>query len=117
METTDYLSLPSLTQIHARLAADSHRVEQIVDGQLETSGQLDVIERLFHATSAEDWAGITDATRILANLRAEEVGAEVVNQARQLYEEIIHAKASLKQPKHLTNLLAACHAVRSRPHS
>ena len=111
MDTTDYPSLPSLTRIHARLAADSRRVEQIVDGQ------LDAIERLFHATTAEDWAGVTNATRILASLKPEEVGAEVVSEARQLYEELTHSKAGLKQPKHLANLLAACHAVRSRSRS
>ncbi|MDZ4656678.1 MAG: hypothetical protein SH868_03765 [Bythopirellula sp.] len=114
MDTTDYPSLPSLTRIHVQLATDSRRVEQIVAGQLESSAQLDMIEQLFHATTAEDWAGVTNATRILANLKPEEVSAEVVNEARQLYEELTHEKAGIKQPKHLANLLAACRAMRTR---
>lgn len=114
MDTTDYPLLPNLARIHVQLAADSRRVEQIVAGQLESSGQLDVIEQLFHATTTEDWAGVTNATRILANLNPEDVSEEIVNEARQLYDELTHAKAGLKQPKHLANLLAACRAIRIR---
>ncbi len=108
MDTTDYPSLPSLARIHARLARDCRRVTEIVDGQ------LDVIEQLFHATTAEDWAGVAKATQILASLEPAEVGAEVVSEARKLSEELTHAQAGLKQPKHLANLLAACRAARSR---
>jgi hypothetical protein len=108
MDTTDYPSLPSLTRLHAQLAVDSRRVEQIVDGQ------ADVIERLFHATIAEDWAGVTNATRLLANLKPGQITAEVVDEARKLYEELTHEQAGLRKPKHLANLLAACRAVRSR---
>ncbi len=117
MDTTDYPSLPSLARIHVQLVADSRRVEQIVAGQLKATGELDVIEQLFHATTTEDWAGVTNATRILANLKPEEVSAEVVSEARQLYEELTHENAGIKQPKLLANLLAACRAMRIRPRS
>ena len=111
MDTTNYPSLPNLARIHARLAADARRVEQIVDRQ------LDVIERLFHATIAEDWIGVASATRVLADLSPEEVGPEVVDEARKVYEELVHDATGLKHPKHLSGLLEACRAVRSRPRS
>jgi hypothetical protein len=88
--------------MHLRLAADSRRVEQIVEQQ------LDAIERLFRATVSEDWAGVVSATRMLAGQKPEEVGAEVVNQARQVYDELLHAASGMTPPKHLSSLLEAC---------
>lgn len=102
MDTTDYPSLPRLASMHVRLAADSRRVEEIVDQQ------LDAIERLFRATVSEDWAGVASATRMLAGKKPDEVGAEVVNQAKQVYEELIHSASSMTPPKHLSGLLDAC---------
>ncbi len=111
MDTTDYPSLPILSRLHARLATDSRRVEQIVDCQ------LDIIERLFHATIAEDWVGVASATRILANLNPSEIGAEVISEARKLYQELSHEAVGVKHPKHLPGLLEACRAARSRTRS
>jgi hypothetical protein len=111
MDTTEYPSLPSLTRIHARLAADTRRVEQLIDKQ------LDVIERLFHATMAEDWLGVASATRVLANLNPAEVSPEVIAEARKLYQELIHDATGLKHPKHLSGLLEACRDVRKRSQS
>jgi hypothetical protein len=111
MDTTNYPSLPNLARIHARLATDARRVEQIVEQQ------LDIIERLFHATIAEDWLGVASVTRILANLKPEEASPEIINEARKLYQELIHDATGLKHPKHLTGLLEACRAVRTRTRS
>jgi hypothetical protein len=111
MDTTDYPSLPNLARMNARLAIDARRVEQVVEQQ------LDFIERLFQATIAEDWLGVASVTRILANLRPEEASPEVIDEARKLYQELIHDATGLKHPKHLTGLLEACRAVRSRTRS
>jgi hypothetical protein len=109
MDTTDYPSLPNLARMNARLATDCRRVEQIVDGQ------LDVIEQLFQATAAEDWIGVAKATRVLANLNPEQVGADVVAEARKVNDELARSNSGLTQPKHLANLLTACRASRCRP--
>lgn len=108
MDTTEYPSLPNLARMHARLAEDSRRVERIVDGQ------MDVIERLFHATTAQDWKSVANVSRTLASLEPEFVSEEVVSHARQVYEELAHTAGNLNQPKHLAALLAACRAVRIR---
>ncbi|QEG36832.1 hypothetical protein [Bythopirellula goksoeyrii] len=108
MDTTDYPSLPNLARMHSRLAVDSRRVNDIVDAQ------LDAIERLFHATTAEDWQGIALASKMLSELTPEEVGPEVVLEAKLVYEEMTHSASEMRRPKHLGRLLDACRAVRSR---
>ncbi len=108
MDSTDYPSLPNLTRMHSRLAADSRLVTMLVEAQ------LDAIERLFHATTAEDWQGVAQASKILAELTPEEVGLEVVHEAKLLYEEMTHPATDLRESKHLAKLLAACRAVRCR---
>ncbi|WP_146450668.1 hypothetical protein [Bythopirellula polymerisocia] len=94
--------------MHSQLAADSRRVNAHIDAQ------LDVIEHLFYATTAEDWLGVAQASKLLAELTPEEIGAEVINEARLVYEEMNHPASELRAPKHLAQLLTACRAVRSR---
>lgn len=108
MDTTDYPSLPNLARMHSRLAADSRRVAMLVEAQ------LDAIERLFDATTAENWQGVAQASKVLAELTPEEVGPEVVNEAKLVYEEMTHPATEMREPKHLVKLLAACRAVRCR---
>jgi len=108
MDTTDYPSLPNLARMHSRLAVDSRRVNDIVNAQ------LDAIERLFHATTAEDWQGIALASKMLSELTPEEVGPEVVLEAKLVYEEMAHSASEMRRPKRLAPLLEACRAVRSR---
>ena len=106
MDTSDYPSLPNLNQIHARLAANSRRVEEVIDSQ------LDGIERLFTATIAQDWDAVAEASQFLAELQPEDVSLDVVREARHVYEELSHADKGAKQPKHLAKLLDACRVAR-----
>ena len=106
MDTSDYPSLPDLSQIHARLASNSRRVESVIDSQ------LDGIERLFSASTSEDWAAVANASRQLAEMTLDEMGPDVLREARHVFDELSHA--STKQPKHLVSLLAACRVVRKR---
>jgi len=110
METDDYPSLPRLAQLHARLAANSRRVEAVVDVQ------LDGIERLLSATTAEDWEAVAQATRYLANLTPDKVHVDVIREARQLCEELGRTPRIVKRPKHLTSLLAACRVAKQKRH-
>ena len=106
MDTSDYPSLPNLAQVHARLAANSRRVEAVVDDQ------LDGIERLFTATTAGDWEAIAQASRYLAKQDPGHLDGEVIRQARQVCEELAQARSRTRPPKHLASLLAACRSVR-----
>lgn len=106
MDTSDYPSLPKLNQIHARLAANSRRVEAVVDSQ------MDGIERLFSATTSEDWDAVAEASRYLAALSPEQVGSDVVREARYVFDELSHSSAHTQQPKHLVQLLSACRLAR-----
>ena len=108
MDTTDYPSLPNLVRMHSRLAADSRRVQAVVEAQ------LDAIEQLFYATTAEDWQGVAQASKLLSELAPEEIGTEVVNEARLVYEEMTHPVSEMRPPRHLEQLLAACRTARSR---
>jgi len=106
MDTTDYPSLPNLTQLHVRLAANSRRVEAIVDSQLHG------IERLFEASTSGDWQTVAETSRYLAELGPEEIGVDVVRHARQVYQELSRRSSGTKPPKHLPHLLDACRTVR-----
>jgi len=108
MDTSDYPSLPNLSQIHARLAANSRRVEAVVDSQLGG------IDRLLSATIAEDWEVVAQATRYLAAQSPDDVGNDVVREARYVFEELSQAPHRSNPPKHLASLLAACRSVRTR---
>jgi len=108
MDTGKYPSLPKLSQMHSRLASNSRRVEAVIDSQ------FDGIERLFSASTAEDWEAVAKATKYLANLEPDQIDSSVIRTARQLSQEIGSATSSVKQPKHLANLLAACRAVRKK---
>jgi len=109
MDTSEYPSLPNLAQMHARLALDTKRVESLIDTQ------LDGIERLFVATTAEDWGAVAEATRQLAEMKPEEISEEVILNARELCQELSNmATKPVKAPKHLANLLAACRSARHR---
>ncbi len=107
MDTNKYPSLPNLSQMHSRLASNSRRVEAVVDGQ------LDGIERLFSAATAEDWEAVAKATRYLADLEPDQIDGDVIRTARQLSQEIGSA-SDVKRPKHLASLLEACRVVRKK---
>ena len=106
MDTHDYPSLPNLAQLHARLAANSRRVEAIVDEQLAG------IERLLSATIAEDWQAVAEASTYLANQNPDDIGADVIREARTVCEELSAAPLTASKPKHIAKLLAACRAAR-----
>jgi len=106
MDTSDYPSLPKIRQLHARLAANSRHIDAVIDSQ------IDVIERLFSATTAGDWPAVAAASRYLAALQPDQIGPDVVREARQVMEELNHAPAGLKQPRHFDTLLAACREAR-----
>ncbi len=108
MDTNEYPSLPNLSQLHTRLATNSRRVEAVVESQ------LDEIERLFTATTAEDWEAVAKATRCLADLEPDQISDEVIRSARQLRQEMDRSNTSMKRPKHLACLLDACRAARQR---
>lgn len=108
MDTSDYPSLPNLSQLHARLAANSRHVEAVIDSQ------FDGIERLFSATTAEDWTAVAEASRFLAGLKPDRVGVDVIREARQVFDELRHQAEEPKQPKHLASLLAACRVARKQ---
>jgi len=108
MDTDEYPSLPNLSQIHSRLASNSRRVEAAIDSQ------FDGIERLFSATTAEDWEAVAKATKYLANLEPDQIDSRVIRSARRLSQEIGSAASSVKRPKHLASLLEACRAVRKK---
>ena len=108
MDTSDYPSLPKLNQLHARLAANSRHIEAVIDSQ------IDVIERLFSASTAGDWRAVAEASCYLAQLQPDQVGPDIIREARHVFEELGHAPTGPKQPRHLGPLLAACRAVRKR---
>jgi hypothetical protein len=109
VDTNDYPSLPNLAQVHARLAANSRRVEAVVDSQLGEFGPL------LDASIREDWPAVAQAARSLAELGPELVGAEVLREARCVIEELSGAMGPLRRPKHLSSLLTACRGVKQRP--
>ena len=109
MDTSDYPSLPNLAQMHARLAVDNQRVESLIDAQ------LDGIEKLFVATTAEDWKAVANVSRQLAEMKPTDKYVEVIKNARQVCRELNAMSAEpMKAPKHLATLLAACRAARQR---
>jgi len=108
MDTSDYPSLSHLSQLHARLAANSRHVEAVIDSQ------LDGIERLFSATTAEDWQAVAEASRYLAESQPDQFGPDILREARHVYDELSHSADETLKPKHLANLLAACRAVRKQ---
>jgi len=108
MDTSEYPSLPNLAQVHARLAANSRRVEAVVDTH------LDCIERLFAAATTGDWEAIAQASRYLAKQDPAHLDGEVIRQARQVCEELARARTRARQPKHLATLLAACRSLRQK---
>ena len=106
MDTNGYPSLPNLAQVHARLSTNSRRVETVVDAQLGG------IEQLLSATIAEDWEGVAQATRYLAEQDPHEVETEIIRNARYVFEELRQTPVGTKKPKHLETLLAACRTTR-----
>ena len=108
MDANPYPSMSDLAQIHARLSANSRRVEAIVDTQL--SG----IERLLTATIAEDWEAVAQASRYLAGQDPDNLGNDIIREARYVFEELSQAPHATQKPKHLANLLAACRAAKKK---
>ena len=92
--------------MHAQLAANSRRVEAVVDAQ------LDGIERLFSAIVAEDWEAVARATRYLAEMDPDQFDRNIIRTAQQLFQELSGSQTEVKQPKHLASLLEACRAMR-----
>ncbi len=110
MDTSDYPSLPKLNQLHAQLAANNRRVEEVIDSQ------LDSIEQLFAAVVAEDWSGVEKVTRQLATLEPDVLGHDVVREAQKVLDELTRAAAGETQSLHLHDLIAACRSVRKNQH-
>ncbi len=106
MDTSQYPSLPKLNQLHAQLAANSRRVEEVIDSQ------LDSIEQLFAAVVAEDWAGVEKVTRQLATLGPDVLGEDVVREAKKVLNELTGASAGETRSLHLHDLITACRSVR-----
>ena len=108
MQEQPYPSLQNLAKSHARLAADSRRVEEIVDSQ------LDGIERLFSAATTGDWEAIAQASRYLAKQDPAHLDAEIIRHARELCSELAAARSRQAGPKQLARLIDACRTVRQR---
>ncbi|MEM8946703.1 MAG: hypothetical protein AAGD11_16135 [Planctomycetota bacterium] len=106
MDTSDYPSLPDLGQLNARLATNSRRVEAVIDSQ------IDSIELLLSAATAEDWQSVARISRYLADTKADLVGLEVVREAQHVFDEVSQRVEDGPQPVRLPNLLAACRTVR-----
>ena len=101
-------SLQSLTQAHARLAANSRRVEEIVDAQ------LDGIERLFSAAVAGDWEAIAQASRYLAKQDPAHLDSEIIRHAGKLCDELASSRQRKSGPRHLATLIEACRHAKQR---
>lgn len=108
MDTHDYPSMPNLFQQHARLAANSRRVQEVVDGHLNN------IERLFDATTAEDWSVVGEVSQFLAELSPEGENGNLVHIARKVCDELRQEPTGPHGPAHLAKLLAECRAVQLR---
>jgi hypothetical protein len=106
MDTSEYPSLPNLAQVHARLAANSRRVEKVVNSH------LDGIERLFAAATTGDWEAIAQASRFLAKQDPAHLDGEVIRQARQVCDELAQARLRHQPLRHLSTLLEACRSIR-----
>ena len=110
MDTSEYPSISRLSMMQAQLAAQSRRVEEIVDSM------MDGIERLLTASAMQDWGAIAQATEELSQMDPDVTNVEIVRQARHVFRELKSPhKVYTGQPRHLPQLLAACRAVRSRP--
>jgi hypothetical protein len=106
MDTSEYPSLPNLAQVHVRLAANSRRVETVVNSH------LDGIERLFAAATTGDWEAIAQASRFLAKQDPAHLDGEVIRQARQVCDELAQARLRRQPLRHLSTLLEACRSMR-----
>lgn len=106
MDTSDYPSLPRLNRLNAQLSANSRRVEEVIDSQ------LDRIEQLFLAAISEDWTKVEEVARYLAALEPDVLGEHVVREARQVLDELTANESRAQEPKHLGDLLMACRSVR-----
>ena len=108
MDTDELPSLPNLAKMHALLAVNNRRVEAVVDAR------LDAVERLFSATTSEDWEAVAKATKFLAALDPNEIDENILRTAQKLCEEIGREKEKMKRPKHLSTLLEACRAAKKK---
>lgn len=106
MDTNEYPSLPNLARMHARLAADCLRVMRIVDFH------TDVVERLFRASTAENWLEVARTAQILSQLPPQKVSAQIVAEAKAVYGELASFSGGFKKPTHLSKLMAACRELR-----
>lgn len=106
MDPNSYPSLQSLAKSHAQLAANSRRVEKIVEAQ------LDGIERLFQAATTGNWESIAQASRYLAKQDPAHLDEEVIRHARKLCDELARARARPTEPKSLAKLIVACRSSR-----
>jgi hypothetical protein len=108
MDTSEYPSLPNLAQMHVRLAANSRRVQEVVDGQLCS------LERLLKATANENWPLVKEVSHFLAHLPPKGEDGSLVLTARQVYEELQQGVPGPHGPVHLAKLLAECRAAQRR---
>lgn len=108
MDTSDYPSLPNLTQIHARLAGNSRRVQEVVDGQLCS------LERLLQATANENWLLVEEVSQFLADLPPKGEDGALARTARKVYDELQEGPPGPHGPIHLAKLLAECREAHRR---
>ena len=111
MDTSDYPSLPNLTLMHVRLAANSRRVQEVVDGQLCS------LERLLKATANENWPLVEEVSQVLAHLPPKGEDGNLVLTARKVVDELQEGTPGPHGPAHLAKLLAECRAAQRRRHN
>ncbi len=107
MDTSDYPSLPNISQLLARLAVNNLRVLDVVDGQINSA------QRLLEATIAQDWQQVKEVSRFLADHASDQGLART---ARLVCDELSQGLSGPRGPRHLAQLLAACrtHAQQQR---
>jgi hypothetical protein len=105
MDTSNYPSLPNISQLFARLAINNRRVLDVVDGQLNN------IERLFDATIAQDWILVEKVSRYLVE-HTNDQGLK--RTARKVCNEFNHGPPGPNGPQHLAQLLAECRTLQQR---
>jgi len=105
MDTSEYPSMPNISQLFARLAANNRRVLDVVDDQLIST------QKLFDATIARDWQLVEKVSRYLAD-HANDQSLE--RSARKVVDELKQGPPGIHGPQHLAQLLAECRMLQQR---
>ncbi len=111
MDTSGYPSLPNLAQMHVRLAANSRRVQEVVDGQLCS------LERLLEATADGNWHLVKEVSQFLAHLPPKGTDGKLAKIARKVVDELQEGAPGPHGPAHLAKLLGECRAAQKRRQS